>query len=126
MHLVGADDRREPVGDHDGRALEHEVVEGRLHRRLVRRVEGRRRLVEEQQGRLLEHRARDGDALLLAAGDAYPLLTGLGRVPVGAGRRRGRVRARERMHVHGRMRRAPLAPAVGQRFDPLGSPLDSG
>jgi hypothetical protein len=55
------------VRDHDGGARLHEVVQRRLHDALARRVERRRRLVQQQHARVAQQRARDGDALLLAA-----------------------------------------------------------
>jgi len=47
--------------------LVHDLVDRRLHNALARRVERRRRLVEQQDGRLAHDGARDGDPLLLAA-----------------------------------------------------------
>ena len=64
---VGVADRGEPVGDHEGRAPAHDLVEGGLQLAFGRRVEGRRRLVENQDRRVLEERAGDGQALALAA-----------------------------------------------------------
>src|SRR5690349_21520331 len=58
------------VGDHaDGRAVLVQLGE-QLHDRLaVARVEVTGRLVGEQNGGLADHRAGDGDALLLTAGE---------------------------------------------------------
>ena len=46
----------------------------------VLRVDRRRRLVEDQDRRVLEERARDGDALALAAGELRAALAELGLV----------------------------------------------
>src|SRR5438105_9282799 len=65
---VGALDGGEPVCNHDGGAPAHQRVEGRLHLALGFRVERRGGLVEDEHRRVLEQRARDGEALALAAG----------------------------------------------------------
>ena len=59
---VGGADRGEAVGDDEGGAPLHQPVEGLLHLALALGVERRGRLVEEQDRRVLEDRARDGDA----------------------------------------------------------------
>ena len=51
-----------------------ELGDGGLHRHLVEGVERARRLVEQDHGRILEQRPRDGDALPLAAGEGRPAL----------------------------------------------------
>ncbi len=94
---VGADHAREPVGaDQRGPAL-HQAVERRLDGGLALRVDGRERLVEDEDRRVTEERAGDGDALALAAGEPHAPLADDGRVAVGepldervgAGRARG-------------------------------------
>ena len=72
--LVGVADRREPVRDRDRRAALGEPVERLLDGALGLRVEGARRLVEHEHGRVAQDRARDRDALLLAAGEAVAAL----------------------------------------------------
>ena len=57
----------QPVRDDDRRALRHELFERLLHEQLALRVERARRLVEQQDRRILENRARDRDALPLPA-----------------------------------------------------------
>ena len=81
--LVGVDDRRQAVGDDQGRAVARDPVERRLDLALGMDVEGRGRLVEDQDRRRLEDGAGDGDALLLAAGELQAALADLGRVAVG-------------------------------------------
>ena len=71
---------REPVGDDDRRAAAHRGLERRLHGALAFGVERRGRFVEQQQRRILEDRARDGEPLALAAGQAQPALADLGSV----------------------------------------------
>ncbi len=51
------------------------------------RIERARRLVEDQDARRLEDRARDGDALLLAAGELEAALADRRRVALGQARR---------------------------------------
>ena len=58
----------------------HQAVERVLHGALALRVERRGRLVEEQDRRVLEDRAGDGDALALAAGQRHAALADLGVV----------------------------------------------
>mmetsp|Transcript_51359 Transcript_51359/g.164947 ORF Transcript_51359/g.164947 Transcript_51359/m.164947 type:complete len:264 (+) Transcript_51359:371-1162(+) len=64
--------RRQAVGDHDVRAagaLRHERVQGVLHNTLGLGIQRRRRFVQEQDCRVGHQGTRDGDALLLAAGE---------------------------------------------------------
>ena len=82
---VGVADGGEPVGDHQGgavarRAEPHERLEGALHLALALGVEGAGGLVEDQDGRVLEEGAGDGEALPLAAREQRPLLADLGVV----------------------------------------------
>ena len=67
--LVGIDDRRQPVRDDQRGALARDLGELGLDDLLGARVERDGRLVEDQDGRVLEQRARDRDALLFAAGE---------------------------------------------------------
>ena len=55
------------MGDHDRRASARDALERRLDLPLGEAVERRRRFVEHQNRRRLQHRARDRDPLLLAA-----------------------------------------------------------
>ena len=83
VDAVGADDRLQAVGDDHRRAAHPQRVERRLHFALALRIERRGRLVEQQDRRVLQHRAGDGDALALAAGQLRPLLADAGVVAVG-------------------------------------------
>src|SRR5580700_758678 len=56
-----------PVRDDEGGAVAHQLRERRLDVPLGLRVERRRRLIEDQDRRILEQRPGDGDALALAA-----------------------------------------------------------
>ena len=67
--------------DHDGRAAGAKLAQRVDHRRLGHRVEGGRRLVEEEDGRVLEQRPRDADALALAAGERGAVLGDVRPVP---------------------------------------------
>ena len=60
-------DRRQTVGDGDDGAALHETVELLLDDRLHFGIERRGRLVEDEDRRVLENEAGDGDALALAA-----------------------------------------------------------
>jgi len=74
---------REPVGDHEGGAVLHHLVERRLHLALGFRVQRAGGFVEDEDGRVLEDGAGDREALALAAGQ---------RAAAFADRRRERVR----------------------------------
>src|SRR6185295_5822706 len=67
--LVGAADGREAVGDDERSAAAAEGAEAVLDLGFALAVEARRRLVEDQDGRVGQDRAGDGDALALAAGE---------------------------------------------------------
>lgn len=81
--LVGVDDGREAMRDDERRAALGDLVQGRLNAMLGLGVERRRGLVEHHDGRVLEDRARDSDALLLAATEAQSAFADLGLVSVG-------------------------------------------
>mmetsp|Transcript_80290 Transcript_80290/g.245401 ORF Transcript_80290/g.245401 Transcript_80290/m.245401 type:complete len:558 (-) Transcript_80290:559-2232(-) len=68
--------RREAVGDQDDRAprLLDQLVQGLLHQRLVLGVQRRCGLVQEEEPRLPQEAARDGEALPLTPGKEHPPL----------------------------------------------------
>ncbi len=66
------------MGDGDHRLAGHQPVEALLDRRLDLRIERRGRLVEDQDRRVLEQHAGDGDALALAAGELDAALADMG------------------------------------------------
>ncbi len=77
-------DRREPVRDDDGRAARASASSSAAWTSALRlRVERRGRLVEDQDRRVLEDRARDRDALPLAAGEPHAALADLVSKPSG-------------------------------------------
>ena len=71
---VGLAQRRQPVGDGDRGAALHQVVERLLDLLLGLGVDRRGGLVEDQDARVDQQRARDRDALALAAGQRLAAL----------------------------------------------------
>ena len=92
------------MGEDQGGAALHQPIEGLLDDRLALGVDRRQRLVEDQDGRVAEEGAGDGDALALAAGQAHPALAHDGLIAlgqardelVGVGRPRRRLQLRRR------------------------------
>ena len=80
---VGIDDGREAVGDDHGGAAAHQRLERRLHLALGFGVERRGRLVEQQDRRVLQHGAGDGEPLALAARELDAVLADHGVVALG-------------------------------------------
>src|ERR687897_2833307 len=80
-NLIGAADRGQPVRDHERRPSMAQAAEAVLNHRLALAVEAGGRLVEDQDGRVSEDCARDGDALTLAAGQLHTALPHDGVVP---------------------------------------------
>ena len=72
--LVGQRDRREAVGDHERRAPRHRLASASLISLLGRGVDRGGRVVEDQDARVGQQRARDRQALALAAGERQPAL----------------------------------------------------
>ena len=64
--LVGTNDGAELVGYDDDRLARDDLADGKAHPLLVLRVDERRRLVEHDDGRILEDRPGKCDALALA------------------------------------------------------------
>ena len=83
---VGPADGREPVGDDERRPVAQERLEGVLDARLGRDVDRRRRLVEDQDPRVGEERAGEGDQLALADREPRAALLDVRVVAVRAGR----------------------------------------
>src|SRR5215470_4150083 len=81
----GIADRGEPMRDHEGGAALHHLVERDLHEPLGRRVERTRGLVENEDRRVLQQRARDRQALALAAGKRAAALAHRGAEALGMG-----------------------------------------
>jgi hypothetical protein len=62
-------DGREAVGDDEHGAAGEQPLDGLLHQPLALGVERARRLVEDEDGRVEQQGAGDGEALALAAGE---------------------------------------------------------
>ena len=101
---------REPVRDDDRRAVLHQPLERLLHQPLALGVERARRLVEQQDRRVAQDRARDRDALPLSARESRAALAEervvalrqLAEELVGGGRAAPRPRPRHRSRPGGR------------------------
>ncbi len=82
---VGLQNGREAVRDDDGRAAAHQFLQRLLHQLFAFGVECRGRFVEQQDRRVAQDRAGDGDALALAARQRQSALADLGVVAIGQG-----------------------------------------
>ena len=71
---VGPDHAGEAVGEDQGGAALHQPIERFLDDRFALGVHRRQRLVEDEDGRVAQKGAGDGDALALAARQAHPAL----------------------------------------------------
>ena len=67
QNLIGAANRRQPVGDDEGRPPGAQRPQAVLDERFALAVEARRRLVEDEDAGIRQDGARDRDALPLAA-----------------------------------------------------------
>ena len=81
--LVGVDHGREAVRDDQRGAAGGDALERFLERLLGAAVQGRSGLVEDEDRRVLQEHAGDGDALLLAAGELEAALADRGGVALG-------------------------------------------
>src|SRR5207249_6286339 len=72
--LIGALDRREPVGDDERRATPPQIAKPVANHRLALAVERRRGFVENQDAGIREDGSRDRDALPLSAGKLHATL----------------------------------------------------
>ena len=70
---VGAANGRKPMRDHHHGAVLHQVGQRGLHQGFAFGIERRGGFVQNQDGRVLEDGARDGQALALAAGEPEAL-----------------------------------------------------
>ncbi len=82
-----ADHAREAVGEDQRGAALHQAVERLLDHGLALRIDGGQRLVEDQDRRVAQERAGDGDALALAAGEPHAALADDRLVALRAGAR---------------------------------------
>src|SRR5439155_23432943 len=74
QNLVGAAYRRQPVRDDERRPPLPRRAQSVLNEHLAFAVQARRRFVENQDARVRQNRARDGDALPLAARQPHAAL----------------------------------------------------
>src|SRR5215510_12255721 len=80
---ISIDDGMQAMCDHDRRPPLAEVLDRALNLPLGFGIERSRRLVEQDDRRVLEQGACDGDALALAAGELQAVLADWGVVPAG-------------------------------------------
>ena len=79
---VGSDDARKPVRDYQRRPVLHQTVQRGLDDGFVLRVHARKRLVQQQDRRVLEQRASNRQPLPLTAGQPDGAFSDNGIVPV--------------------------------------------
>ena len=60
------------MGDDKGGAPGHQILQPDLNQTLILGIERRCCLIQQQQGRIAQKRARNGKALTLAAGQGHP------------------------------------------------------
>ncbi len=82
-HLVGVDDRRQAVGNHEGRAADQRLRERPLHGDLALAVEVRGGFVQDHDLRLLQEQACDRQACLLTTGEPVAAIADDGVEAVG-------------------------------------------
>jgi hypothetical protein len=83
--LVAAADGGEAVGDDDGGAVFHELIQGILDEAFALGIEAAGGFIQDQDGGIGEDGAGDGDALALAAGKLGAALADEGVIPFGHG-----------------------------------------
>ena len=81
-HQIGVPHRGQAVRHHNGGAAPPQMGERLLHRRLAFRVQRAGRLVQQQNTRVAQQRARQRHPLALAAGQALTTRTDAGRIAV--------------------------------------------
>lgn len=69
IDAVGMEHRGKTMGDDEARAPDHQIVERRLHDLFALRIKCGGRLVEDEDARILQDGACDGNALALTARD---------------------------------------------------------
>ena len=74
QNQVGIHDRRQAMRDHKARTPAHERVHGAADGKLGTRIHARRRLVQDENRRVVEQHARDGQQLTLALADALGIV----------------------------------------------------
>ena len=81
-NLVGVANSRQTMGDDDGRPTDHQPLQCLLDQELGFGVDRGRRLVQDQDRRVPQHRSGDGQPLPLTAGELDSALTNQGLIPV--------------------------------------------
>ena len=71
---VGIHDRRQAMRNHKARTPTHERVHGAADGKFGARIHARRRLVQNENRRVVEQYARDGQQLALALADAFGIV----------------------------------------------------
>ena len=96
--------RGQPVGDDQRGAAGHRALQRGLHHALALGVQRAGGFVQQQQRRVLQHRAGDADALALAAGQAHAALAEEAGVALGQRHdevvRERRARGRDTAEAH--------------------------
>ena len=72
---VGIHDRRQTVRDHKARTPAHKRVHGTADGKLGARIHARRRLIQNENRRVVEQHARNGQQLALALTDAFGIVS---------------------------------------------------
>mmetsp|Transcript_5842 Transcript_5842/g.10521 ORF Transcript_5842/g.10521 Transcript_5842/m.10521 type:complete len:202 (-) Transcript_5842:63-668(-) len=80
---IRAADGRQAMRHHHSCATSHQLLQRVLHQPLALRIQCRGCLVEQEDGRVLEHRACNGHALLLTAAQLHAALAHVSVVPLG-------------------------------------------
>ena len=80
QHEIGVANRGKAVGDDEGRAVLSQRIHGGLHAGFRFHVQRAGRLVENQNGGILQDGAGDGDALAFTAGQAVTAFADLRQV----------------------------------------------
>ena len=111
---VARRERGPPVRDQKRRAAPHQAIHGLEDRGFGLHVDRARGLVEDQERRVLQERARERDALALAAGELHPALPD---------RRRVAPRQADDEVVRARCLRGPRDVEVARRRAPVGDVL---
>ena len=77
---VGGADGAEPLGDDEAGAPAHQALQRQLDEVLGFGIYAGERIIEDEDARILEQGAGDGDALLLSAGERHAALADMGGI----------------------------------------------
>ena len=84
-NLIRLDNGRQSVRDYERSASGPQPVKSSLNGSFCQRIHGAGGLVEDEDGRVFQENASDGQALDLTAGELHALFADLGVVAVGEG-----------------------------------------